>query len=598
MTYTFKLARRLAVSRDFAMLIALALLAACTGDSTAPDASPINSTDNPVALQVSPRLVTIETSQRVQFRGQTHSQPRTSKRGRASAAVTWEASGGTIGSDGMFSSAAVGTFKVIGRGRGRKDADTSVVIVVPPSPDLVRLAVTPSPVAVDAGATRTFTATGYLSDGSTTAIGVTWSATGGEVDPSGVYLAGAAGGSYRVIAANIAGTLADTAAVSINPPSPPAPTLASVVVSPASASLTLGGYGQFRAYGRDSAGDSVAVAVTFSATGGTVTSSGLYTAGQAGGSYKVIAASSGLADTAVVTLTQALASGGGTGIPFGPSGGYSHYGDSGMDPFTGSMDATSPDGIASQLANARSTKRRVLLAMTGGSHDQYLTNGVFDMAKWKAKVDTYNTVTIKQAVAAAVADGTIIGNSVMDEPHVSGSGDGNTWGPTGTMTKARVDSMCGYVKALFPALPAGVAHRHDVFEPTKSYRVCDFIVDQYSSRIGDVVAFRDAGLALGKRDGHAILFSMNILNGGIQAARDGLWSCPLTTTGGRGTYEPNCRMTAQQVRDWGLILGPTGCGLNMWRYDSDFMSKPENAQAFKDVAARLTSLPGKACRRA
>ena len=63
----------------------------------------------------------------------------------------------------------------------------------------------------------------------------------------------------------------------------------------------------------------------------------------------------------------------------------------------------------------------------------------------------------------------------MDEPNVSGGGDGNTWGPPGTMTKARVDSLCADTKAMFPTLPVGVQHRYDVFEPTKSYRVCDFV---------------------------------------------------------------------------------------------------------------------------
>ena len=38
MTYTHKLARRLALSRDWAMLTVL-LLAACAGDTTAPEAA-------------------------------------------------------------------------------------------------------------------------------------------------------------------------------------------------------------------------------------------------------------------------------------------------------------------------------------------------------------------------------------------------------------------------------------------------------------------------------------------------------------------------------------------------------------------------------
>ena len=164
------------------------------------------------------------------------------------------------------------------------------------------------------------------------------------------------------------------------------------------------------------------------------------------------------------------------------------------------------------------------------------------------------------------------------------------------MTKARVDGLCTYVKNMFPTMLVGVVHNHQTFEPTKSYQVCEFLVDQYSWRKGDVNDFIQAGLDLGRRDGLGIIFSMNILNGGIQAVRDGLWNCPLSTTGGRGTFDPNCRMTAQQVREWGTTLGSAGCAMMMWKYDDAFMANPENAQAFKDVAATLASLPAKSCR--
>src|SRR5882762_11342048 len=132
MTYTFKLARRLAASPQLAMLTTLALLAGCMGDTTGPEAGTISSSDRPAALQVSPQSVTIETGQRVQFRGHTRT---ASRRESVPIAVTWEANGGTILADGLFSSASVGTFTVIGRSRGHKQTDTSVVVVVPPPPD-------------------------------------------------------------------------------------------------------------------------------------------------------------------------------------------------------------------------------------------------------------------------------------------------------------------------------------------------------------------------------------------------------------------------------------------------------------------------------
>jgi hypothetical protein len=311
----------------------------------------------------------------------------------------------------------------------------------------------------------------------------------------------------------------------------------------------------------------------------------------------VVAAASGLADTSVVTVAASLASGGEGGIPFGAFNTWegSTY-KAHTDVFTLSIGAVSNDNILERLEMARAKGKRIILVMTGGAHGQYKTNGAFDMAKWRAKLESYNTAAIKSAVAARVADGTIIGNSVMDEPHNQSAGP-NSWGPAGTMTKAMVDQMCGEVKAIFPTMPVGVVHPHSIFEPTKSYRVCDFIVTQYAHRKGDVRKFIDEALAMGRRDGHAIAFSMNILDGGVQAERDGRWSCSPALTAGRGTYDPNCRMTPEQVREWGILLGTSGCALTMWRYDAEFMANPENQRAFKDVQSRLSTAPARSCRR-
>jgi hypothetical protein len=608
MTYTFKLARRLAVSRNYSMLPVLLVLAACGSDTTAPEApseTPTSGTEwrprdlVPVAVKVSPSSVTLETNQLIQFRA--HGTNRAGD--SVGAAVTWSTSGGTILPDGRFSAAAIGTYTVIGvnRVRGSLQVDTSTVQVVRRSTNLVGVEISPTSVSLTPGVSQTFTALGRLSGGSVVPIGVNWAATGGSIDAGGTYVAADTAGTFRVTATNTAGTLADTASVTITaPPSPPppAPVLVQVKLLPGSVTLAPGGKKQFAVYGRTSTGDSVSVNVVFTATGGTVTSGGLFTAGTTAGKFRVIATAGTLADSSVVTVTTPLGSGTPTGIPFGPYGAWVDANlKANTDVFTASIGSVNAGVIIDRIATARTKGNRLIIAMTGGSHENYLTNGVFDQAKWEATMNTFNTAAIKTAVAAAVSDGTIIGNSVMDEPHVSGAGDGNTWGPAGTMTKARVDQLCAYVKNIFPTLPVGVVHPHNVFEPTKSYSTCEFIVDQYSWRKGDVQQFRDGGLAMAKRDGIGIIFSMNILDGGIQAARDGLWNCPLTTTGGRGTYEPNCRMTAAQVREWGTTLGLAGCALTMWRYDAAFMLNPENQAAFGDLRARLAAAPAKSCRR-
>jgi hypothetical protein len=255
--------------------------------------------------------------------------------------------------------------------------------------------------------------------------------------------------------------------------------------------------------------------------------------------------------------------------------------------YTMSLDGYNSGTIIGRLTEARTKKIRVLMNMTGGAHKNYLTNGVFDMAKWRAKMETYNTPAIKAAVAAAVADGTIIGNSVMDEP--ANTSIYNSWGPEGTMTKARVDGMCREVKNMFPTLAVGVVHDHRIFQPEQNYQHCDFILSQYRLAKGDARSFRDGGLAFARRSGIAIAFSLNILHGGTPGT-----TCEKWGDDPRGTL---CPMTGEQLRDWGLLLGNSGCALNMWRYEAAYFAKPEIQSALRTIAESLARLPSKPCRR-
>ncbi len=611
MTYTYKLARRLAMSRNLTMVLALLLLAACAGDSTGPEAtSTATQTPSALGVRIVPRSVTIETNQQIRFRSE-------SFRGRDLVqALAWNTSGGTITANGTFSASMPGTYKVVGRGRGRGKSDTSTVVVVPPAEGVVAVTVSPASLSLSEGSTQAFTAVGLLADGTTTTVGVSWSTSGGTIDPGGVFTAGPAG-KVRVVATKTGSALADTSDVSITadtadtppvdtttPPPPPAPTLAQVIVTPASVSLNSGQTKQFAAYGRNSVGDSVPVQVTYQATGGGITTGGLYTAGSTGGSFRIVAATSGIADTSVVNVTApapAPTPTAGSGLPYGIYRLMKSTTNTG--PFNLSADFNSPSTIVTQISAARSKGVKIMLAMTGGAHRAAnpgcclsMINGVlqFDRAKWDATLATFNTATIRDAIAKGVADGTIIGATVMDEPYVSGGGDGNTWGPKGTMTKVKVDGLCAAVKQYFPTLAVGVEHQHQLFEQDKSYKVCDFIVDQYNAWMGPITTWRDAGLAMARRDGHAILFSLNVLDGGIQD-RDGTYDCDGTP--GKGTFGLNCRMTAAQLRDWGLALGPSGCGLFMWRYDDAYATNYENLRSYRDVAAAMGAAPRKACRR-
>lgn len=166
------------------------------------------------------------------------------------------------------------------------------------------LLVTPEGRTVPSGTTLQFQAAAVMSDGDTTVVGVTWSATGGTITGAGLFTAGAAAGSYRVIA-RAAGGAADTVGVTVTAPST-SPTLIGIAVTPGSATVAAGGTAQFAATGQLSNGGTQAVAVTWTSTGGTISGAGTYTAGALPGTFFVVATGSGgLADTATVTITGA-----------------------------------------------------------------------------------------------------------------------------------------------------------------------------------------------------------------------------------------------------------------------------------------------------
>jgi hypothetical protein len=274
-----------------------------------------------------------------------------------------------------------------------------------------------------------------------------------------------------------------------------------------------------------------------------------------------------------------------SGTPFGPDGLWASYTGmrKGHQLFTASINSDSPQGIIKRINAARAANHQLVLMMTGGGHKNYISRGKFDYAKWKRRMDGYRTAAIKAAVKRGLADGTVLMNNMLDEPNHP------DWG--GAINKATLDRMASYVKSIFPGLPAGVSIRWD-WRPNERYRVVDFIHTQYVTRFGSATAWRDQAWVAAKKNGIKLVFGFNPLNGGTK-----IKGCPLGKTGGRGTYDGNCRMTPAQVRATGYALGGSGCALLMWRYDAAFMAKAANVKAFQDLKNSLAKNPRKSCRR-
>jgi hypothetical protein len=304
----------------------------------------------------------------------------------------WTATGGTISDSGVYTAGrTAGTYRVIATPFTGIPADTAVVTIVAtdtpetptPGTTLTGVVLTPATAAVAGGASQQFSAAGRMSDGKMASVAVSYSATGGTVDTAGLYKAGSTAGTFRVIAKQRDGTLADTSTVTVSAPAASTPT--AIVMTPASVTLASGGAQQFAVSARMSDGATAPVAVTYSATGGTVDASGRYTAGSTAGTFRVIAQqqSGTLADTSAVTVTVAAPPTSGCDTDKSKLTFYGNF--EGTSPWSGWMTGealryadqpwsltsiTSPRRECSQAARFELRKSDVLI---GGNHRVELT---------------------------------------------------------------------------------------------------------------------------------------------------------------------------------------------------------------------------------
>lgn len=213
--------------------------------------------------------------------------------------LIYTASGGTVRSDGLYTAPAVaGTYRLIVSGGGK--ADTSAITVVSATPTLSSLTISPKTLSLAPGGSRQFSATALWSNGGTTLPAVTYTALGGGSIAEGDWFnAPTTAGTYRVVVNG--GGKADTATVTVTSASS---TLTSLQISPSAVTLAPSATYQFSTTALWSNGSTALPTRTYTATGGSVNSTGLFTAPSSAGTYRVIVASGAKADTSVVTVSS------------------------------------------------------------------------------------------------------------------------------------------------------------------------------------------------------------------------------------------------------------------------------------------------------
>lgn len=308
--------------------------------------------------------------------------------------------------------------------------------------------------------------------------------------------------------------------------------------------------------------DNLATEPTVAASFDSITTDSLTTPDSLAADSLEVSDSLTAADTAAITAAIVSRS----GVPYGPTDLFRYSWDTpAVRGFSGGLLYASPKGILKLLNGMKRHNVRAFLKMTGEPQKTYMTRGKFDFYKWKKATAKYNTPTIRRAIAAAVADGTLLGYSMIDEP--------NRFNWNGSINKAMLDRMARYSKSLFPTLPTAAVVTY-YWRPNERYKVLDVIISQTWKPKKSAKQFSQEAVVAARQNGVALGFSLNLKagpNGGL--------------------------MTPSQIKEWSVALGKVSCAMFMWRYDKSIFSRSSNMKAFRAAASQLARTPRKSCRR-
>lgn len=250
-------------------------------------------------------------------------------------------------------------------------------------------------------------------------------------------------------------------------------------------------------------------------------------------------------------------------LPFGPKQLPSKL--FGASPFTGAyVNAGSPDTLMKRLRLARAGRIHLLIKLAGPRRLFQNQDGSFSLEMWKRNIDRLRGVNL----ASYVADGTVIGAELVNEPHVRGK-----WGGR-MITKEQLEAAAAYVKSIWPYLPVG-AGRSDYVLKYAPWKHLDFGHSQYHMRKGDIYTWRRKTVQESKEAGVALLLSLNFYGGEVG----------------------NRPMTPQEVQRLGSVLAADtyACGLTGYRYDEKYYSAPDMQKAFAVVASVAAKHPAPPC---
>jgi hypothetical protein len=333
-----------------------------------------------VSVSLSPQTAYLQPAQQTQFTA--------SVNGTTNTAVTWQTSGGTVTSGGLYTAPSLnGTYTVTATSAADSSKSASAIITVS-QPTQVSISVSPGAANIQTGGQQQFSASVL----GTSNTGVGWKANGGTVTTTGLYTAPTTAGTYTVTATSAAdSSKSASSTITVSQPAQ-----VSISVSPGSAAIQVGGQQQFTA----SVSGTSNTGVVWNASGGTVTTTGLYTAPSTAGTYTVTstsAADSTKSASATITVSQPAQ----VSISVAPGSASIQTG--GQQQFTASVLGTSNTGVAWKANGGTVT--------TTGLYTAPSTAGIYTVTATSAADSTksaFATVTVSQPnqVSISVSPGT------------------------------------------------------------------------------------------------------------------------------------------------------------------------------------------------
>jgi hypothetical protein len=242
--------------------------------------------------------------------------------------------------------------------------------------------------------------------------------------------------------------------------------------------------------------------------------------------------------------------------------------------FTSTVYNAKPDPVLllADLETARRHSIRLFVSFTGSEQFLRDENG-FSMTKWKARVDRFRAVDL----SSYIADGTISGHFVLDEPNDRTNWNGHPVPP------AQVEEMAKYSKEIWPTLPAIVRAFPDYLKGVQ-YQYLDAVRVQYLARFGDLDEFISKHLAVARELGLNVMGGLNMLNGGGEDS-------------GMPSYSEGKRaMSPDQLRTFGgRYLREDLCGFILWWHNDDYLSQPGVMAALAELTQQARERPKKSC---